>query len=125
LSTLVIGRSNNSAPGLLSAESFSPLPGLKAHAYLLTRADGNVLFSKTGHTNEVDAMEASGAAYRFEHSTSRGSTVAQMEFQRFGWRMRLVRFVELSAMSPVGFHRRHPVSSGPAPTSRMRHFRAI
>lgn len=45
---------------------YSPFPGLKTHAYLLTRPDGNVLFYNTGHKEELEGMaELGGVAWQY------------------------------------------------------------
>lgn len=51
-------------PDVWQTELESPFPGLTTHAYLLTRARGNVLFYNTGHDHEIDRMAELGGVHR-------------------------------------------------------------
>jgi hydroxyacylglutathione hydrolase len=51
-------------PDLWETESYSPFPGLKTHAYLLKREDGNVLFYNPGHSSEVRQLAELGGVAR-------------------------------------------------------------
>lgn len=65
-------------------ESYSPFEGLKTHAYLLTRPDGNVLFYNTGHISELDEMDRlGGVAWQYlSHQDELGDTLNDIA-QRF------------------------------------------
>jgi hydroxyacylglutathione hydrolase len=69
-------------------ETENPLPGLTTHAYLLTRADGNVLFYNTGHRHEIDRMAALGgvAVQYLSHQDELGETINLIR-ERFGARL--------------------------------------
>ena len=64
-------------PDLWETTSFSPFDGLKTHAYLLTRADGNVLFYNTGHVDELDEMaRLGGVTWQYlSHEDELGDTL--------------------------------------------------
>ncbi|WP_111640631.1 MBL fold metallo-hydrolase [Marinimicrobium alkaliphilum] len=64
-------------PDLWETESYSPFSGLKTHAYLLTRPDGNVLFYNTGHTSEIRSLAARGGVARhyLSHEDELGETL--------------------------------------------------
>jgi hydroxyacylglutathione hydrolase len=70
---------------LWETESFSPFSGLKTHAYLLIRPDGNVLFYNTGHIDELDAMSRlGGVAWQYlSHEDELGETLNDIA-ERFG-----------------------------------------
>jgi hydroxyacylglutathione hydrolase len=72
-------------PDLWETESFSPFEGLKTHAYLLTRPDGNVLFYNTGHVGEIDEIAALGGVSRqyLSHQDELGDTLNTIA-ERFG-----------------------------------------
>jgi hydroxyacylglutathione hydrolase len=73
---------------LWETETESPFPGLTTHAYLLTRADGNVLFYNTGLRHEIERMaELGGVAYQFlSHRDELGDTINLLR-ERFGTRL--------------------------------------
>jgi len=75
-------------PDLWETEVESPIPGLTTHAYLFTRAGGNVLFYNTGHEHEIDKMaELGGVAYHFlSHRDELGDSVKRVR-ERFGARL--------------------------------------
>lgn len=66
-------------------ESYSPFPGLKTHAYLLTRPEGNVLFYNIGHVSELDEMDRlGGVAWQYlSHEDELGDTLNAIA-ERFG-----------------------------------------
>lgn len=70
-------------PDLWETESYSPFAGLKTHAYLLTRDDGNVLFYNTGHSHEVRAMAGLGGVARqyLSHEDELGDTMNEIAEQ--------------------------------------------
>lgn len=72
-------------PDLWETESFSPFEGLKTHAYLLTRPDGNVLFYNTGHVKELDEMaRLGGVSWQYlSHKDELGDTLNTIA-ERFG-----------------------------------------
>ncbi|QOC23258.1 MBL fold metallo-hydrolase [Wenzhouxiangella sp. AB-CW3] len=72
-------------PDLWETESFSPFEGLKTHAYLLTRSDGNVLFYNTGHVDELDPIARLGGVSRqyLSHEDELGDTLNTIA-ERFG-----------------------------------------
>jgi len=72
-------------PDIWETESFSPFAGLKTHAYLLTRHDGNVLFYNTGHLGELDAMaRLGGVTWQYlSHKDELGDTLNAIA-ERFG-----------------------------------------
>lgn len=65
---------------LWETESYSPFPGLKTHAYLLIRDDGNVLFYNTGHSHEIARMaELGGVARQYlSHEDELGETLNEI-----------------------------------------------
>lgn len=67
-------------PDLWETESFSPFPGLKTHAYLLTRSEGNVLFYNTGHSHEVRNLATLGGVTRqyLSHEDELGETLNEI-----------------------------------------------
>jgi hydroxyacylglutathione hydrolase len=72
-------------PDLWETESFSPFEGLKTHAYLLTRPDGNVLFYNTGHVEELDNIaRLGGVSWQYlSHEDELGDTLNTIA-ERFG-----------------------------------------
>lgn len=72
-------------PDVWETQNFSPFPGLKTHAYLLTRPDGNVLFYNTGHISELDEMDRLGgvAWHYLSHKDELGDTLNNIA-ERFG-----------------------------------------
>ncbi|QOC24040.1 MBL fold metallo-hydrolase [Wenzhouxiangella sp. AB-CW3] len=72
-------------PDLWETESFSPFKGLKTHAYLLTRPDGNVLFYNTGHADELDHIaRLGGVSWQYlSHEDELGDTLNTIA-ERFG-----------------------------------------
>lgn len=72
-------------PDVWETETQSPFPGLKTHAYLLTRPDGNVLFYNTGHSHEIDRMaELGGVARQYlSHQDELGETLNEIA-ERYG-----------------------------------------
>ncbi len=67
-------------PDLWETETQCPFPGLKTHAYLLTREDGNVLFYNTGHSHEIARMgELGGVARQYlSHEDELGETLNEI-----------------------------------------------
>ncbi len=72
-------------PDLWETSSYSPFEGLKTHAYLLTRSDGNVLFYNTGHVGELDEMaRLGGVSWQYlSHGDELGDTLNTIA-DRFG-----------------------------------------
>lgn len=64
-------------PDVWETQTQSPFPGLKTHAYLLTRDDGNVLFYNTGHAREVEKFAELGGVSRqyLSHEDELGDTL--------------------------------------------------
>ncbi|WP_260294548.1 MBL fold metallo-hydrolase [Sedimenticola hydrogenitrophicus] len=75
-------------PDVWETEVESPFPGLTTHAYLVIRRSGNVLFYNTGHTRELDRMEAlGGVTYQFlSHRDELGESLKAI-CQRFGTKL--------------------------------------
>jgi hydroxyacylglutathione hydrolase len=76
---------NKVQPDVWETASYSPFPGLKTHAYLLTRPDGNVLFYNTGHVEALDDMaRLGGVAWQYlSHEDELGDTLNAIA-ERFG-----------------------------------------
>lgn len=72
-------------PDVWETETQSPFPGLKTHAYLLTRDDGNLLFYNTGHVHEVESLSQLGGVARqyLSHEDELGDTLNTIA-ERYG-----------------------------------------
>lgn len=72
-------------PDLWQTPTENPLPGLYTHAFLLTRASGNVLFYNTGLTGPLDRMAAlGGVRWQFlSHRDELGGGIRAIR-ERFG-----------------------------------------
>ena len=72
-------------PDLWETAEERPFPGLITHAYLLTRAEGNVLFYNTSHARELDAIEEhGGVGHQFlSHRDELGPSLQAIR-ERFG-----------------------------------------
>ncbi len=72
-------------PDLWETDTQSPFPGLKTHAYLLTREDGNVLFYNTGHSDEIARLSELGGVARqyLSHEDELGETLNEIA-DRYG-----------------------------------------
>lgn len=88
-------------PDLWETESFSPFEGLKTHAYLLTRPDGNVLFYNTGHVEEIEEMaRLGGVSWQYlSHKDELGDTLNAIA-ERFGSKL-VGHRAEIGAWSAV------------------------
>ena len=66
-------------------EMQSPFPGLKTHAYLWVREEGNVLFYNTGHSHEIARLEEFGGVERqyLSHQDELGETLNEIA-DRYG-----------------------------------------
>lgn len=75
-------------PDLWQTETENPAPGLRTHAYLLTRDDGNILFYNTGYRHEIDKMDdLGGVAYQYlSHQDELGETLIYIR-ERFNARL--------------------------------------
>lgn len=64
-------------PDVWETDTQSPFPGLKTHAYLLTRDDGNLLFYNTGHEYEIERFAELGGVSRqyLSHEDELGDTL--------------------------------------------------
>ena len=88
-------------PDLWESGSFSPFAGLKTHAYLLTRPDGNVLFYNIGDPGELDEMSRLGGVARqyLSHQDELGETLNSIA-DRFGSKL-VGHLAEQAAWSKV------------------------
>lgn len=67
-------------PDIWETEMQSPFPGLKTHAYLWIREEGNVLFYNTGHSHEIARFGDYGGVERqyLSHQDELGETLNEI-----------------------------------------------
>lgn len=75
-------------PDIWETATESPFPGLTTHAYLLLRAQGNVLFYNTGNSADIDGMASHGgvAWQLISHRDEVGDGIMALH-QRYGTRL--------------------------------------